>query len=415
MLIFSSLALALAFSQGTREKRIQPVDTTQRQTFDKQVKVALLVGIGAYPQGSGLGALKYPARDVALLGDELTRQGYLVRRLVDSEASRGVVRRALIELADALDPQQGTFVFYYSGHGFAQDGVNYLATFGATVDDLRSEGLPVTEVESLLAKSKARQRVLWLDACRDDPNSSTRSATQRSFAELNASEGLRVLFSTRAGRVSYENDELHQGLFTHFLVKGLQGEAAGADGLVTFRDLADYVTDSVRAYGVQHGQVQIPYEAGESSGDFLMARAMAAPANSAPINTPAPTPTAIIRPTVNAAPGASLRIQAVHIQISFHHDDTGVMSILSSGIDFHGKRHQFHWGSEQIQEVKAWEPTKYNYQSPVFRVKLKDDKQNYDFLGCGEPGSVCAEDTDQTKLMDPLKLVKDILRILGKQ
>jgi hypothetical protein len=150
-LIMSLMALAIAFSQGTREKRVQPVDTTQRQTFDKQVKVALLVGIGAYPQGSGLSSLKYPAKDVALLGDELTRQGYLVRRLVDSEASRGVVRRALNELADAIDPNQGTFVFHYSGHGFAEAGTNYLATFGTTVDDLRSEGLPVREVEALLA------------------------------------------------------------------------------------------------------------------------------------------------------------------------------------------------------------------------------------------------------------------------
>lgn len=40
--------LSVAYSQGTREKRIQPVDASQRQSFQKQVKVALLVGIGAY-------------------------------------------------------------------------------------------------------------------------------------------------------------------------------------------------------------------------------------------------------------------------------------------------------------------------------------------------------------------------------
>ena len=280
----------MSLAQNAYEKRITPVEPSQRTGFEKQVKVALLVGVGAYPAGSGLGPLKYPARDVALLGAELTRQGYLVRRLVDSEASRGMVRRSIEELSDALDPGEGTFVFYYSGHGFAEGKTNYLATFGTTADDLQTEGLDVANVETLLAKSKARQRMLWIDACRDDRNGGARSATQRSFTALNTSEGSKVLFSTRAGHVSYENDDLRQGLFTHFLVRGLQGEAAGTDGLITFRDLSDYVTASVRAYGVEHGQVQIPYEAGEASGDFLIGKTGATPAITAAPATPSSAP-----------------------------------------------------------------------------------------------------------------------------
>jgi formylglycine-generating enzyme required for sulfatase activity len=83
---------------------------------------------------------------------------------------------------------------------------------------------------------------------------------------------MRVLFSTKEGRVSFEDDTLRQGIFTYFLAKGLGGDAAEADGLVTFRDLADYVTDRMRAYTVERGQVQIPFEAAgeESSGDFLL-------------------------------------------------------------------------------------------------------------------------------------------------
>jgi formylglycine-generating enzyme required for sulfatase activity len=58
-------------------------------------------------------------------------------------------------------------------------------------------------------------------------------------------------------------------------VKGLRGEAAGPDGLVTFQDLVSYVTLSVRPRGLETGCVQVPYEAGEASGDFLLARAPA--------------------------------------------------------------------------------------------------------------------------------------------
>jgi hypothetical protein len=184
-----------------------------------------------------------------------------------------VVRRALGELSSALDPDQGTFLFFFAGHGFEQQGSNYLANFGSTAEDLKLEGFPVSEVEAILKGSKAKQSTMFIDACRNDPTAGARSAGARSFASLGAAQGLRVLFSTRAGRVSYESDELQNGIFTHFLVRGLRGEAAGSDGLVTFRDLSGYVVEQVRAYSFRKGGVQVPYEAGESSGDFLLARA----------------------------------------------------------------------------------------------------------------------------------------------
>jgi membrane-associated protease RseP (regulator of RpoE activity) len=270
-ILVTLLLLGIGASQ-TREKRVAPVDSGLRQTFEKQLKIALVVGVGNYGASTGLSTLKYPARDVEALAAELEKQGYLVRRLVDGDATRGAVRRTLNELTAALDPNQGTFLFYFSGHGFQQEGINYLATFGSSADDLKSEGLAVTEVQTLLRSGRARQSMMFIDACRNDPAAGTRQAGVRTFATLEAAQGLRVLYSTRSGRVSYESDELKQGVFTHYLVRGLRGEAAGADGLVTFRDLADYVTDQARAYGVRLGQVQVPYEAGESSGDFLLAR-----------------------------------------------------------------------------------------------------------------------------------------------
>lgn len=82
------------------------------------------------------------------------------------------------------------------------------------------------------------------------------------------------MYATREGRLSFEDDTLQHGIFSHFLVKGLTGDAAGQDGLVTFQDLAVYVTDAMRQYTVKRGTVQIPFQAGESSGDFLISEGM---------------------------------------------------------------------------------------------------------------------------------------------
>ncbi len=292
---FAMMAVTLVLTAQTT-RRIVRVDSAAQQTFERQPKIAVLVGIGAYPEGSGLGPLKYAGSDVRELAAELEKDGYAVRQLADAQATRGVIVRTLSQIGEALDSGQGTLVFYFSGHGFTQNGINYLATYGTSVDDLQRDGLALTEVEQLVKRSRAKRQVLWIDACRNDPQAGARDVALRSFAKLDAAEGLRVLYSTRAGSVSYEDDSLQHGVFTHFLLRGLRGDAAGTDGLVTFQDLAGYVAESVMSYGVKTGRVQRPFEAGEASGDFLMAE-LSAPVRTANV---APSSSAVASPALTA-------------------------------------------------------------------------------------------------------------------
>jgi TPR repeat protein len=260
---------SLLFAQS-REKRVVPVDPAQRQSFERQPKVAVLAGVSHYPSRSGMGALAYPTHDVDLLGAELAKQGYNVVKLQDGDATRGSVEQTLKDAAELVDRGKGTVLFFFSGHGFADKGVNYLAPFEASSSDLAGTGIPIRRVEELLKATGAPRQVMFVDACRNDPGK--KSAGARSFGAFEAAEGLAELYSTKIDKISYESDQLGSGVFTHFLVRGLQGEAARADGLVTFRDLADYVTDGVSNFGFQTGQMQVPFEAGEHRGDFLLAR-----------------------------------------------------------------------------------------------------------------------------------------------
>lgn len=269
-IVFASLAMGSALAAQTREKRIVPVSGDLRENFERQPKIAVLAGVGVYPSRSGLSRLRFPAHDVELLEAELSKQGYKVVALKEQEATRGSVEQALKDAAELVDRGQGTVLFFFSGHGFSDKGENYLATFEATSGDLAGSGLAVKKVEALLKATGAPRQVMFIDACRNEPG---KGVGARSFEGFQASAGLRELLSTKAGRISYEDDQLGSGVFTHFLVKGLEGGAAGQDGLITFRDLADYVTEGVSTFGFQHGQMQVPYEAGESSGDFLLARA----------------------------------------------------------------------------------------------------------------------------------------------
>jgi Caspase domain len=285
-----TIFIALCAAAQTREKRIVPIDPNQRQTFEKQRKVgvAILVGVGKYPRYSGLTELRYPGRDVDLLAKELESQRYVVTALKDGEATRGSVLNAIQQAGEVVDQKNGTIAFFFSGHGFADQNTNYLATFDATANNLSQTGLSINAVEKALTGSGAPRRVMWVDACRNETNGAKGTTEARSFAKFNASTGSRILFSTKAGKISYEDDELQQGLFSYFLVRGLRGEAARSDGLVSFRDLADFVEDGVQTRSLKQGRVQVPYEAGESNGDFLLAHARSG--STAPVQVDPPPP-----------------------------------------------------------------------------------------------------------------------------
>jgi hypothetical protein len=293
LILLTGLNTSVAFSQG-REKRIAPIDTGKAAQFNRAqtVGVAVLVGVGKYPRYGGLSELRYPARDVDLVGATLDKQRYLVFSLKDSDATKASVLNAIKQAGEAVAGENLTLVFFFSGHGFAVDGENYLATLDADSNNLAKTGLSVKTVEKALQATGAARRVMWLDACRDEPGKS--AVAPRSFASLQASAGTRLLLSTMAGKTSYEDDTLQQGMFSYFLVRGLNGEAAGPDGLVTFQDLATYVTQNVRARSVKAGHVQVPYEAGEASGDFLLAHMTGAAPPAAPTSTPVPSPAPVI-------------------------------------------------------------------------------------------------------------------------
>lgn len=256
-------------------KRVTLLDPAKAAEYEKSPKVAIVVGIGAYPAESGFGPLRYAANDAIELSGRLKGLGYQVVTLLDQQATRNIVKKSLDNVATMIDSNEGTVLFFFSGHGFQRGGANYLATYESALSALGSSGVAVTDVESVLRKSGAPRRVLWLDACRNDPGRDAKGSENvaaRSYSRLSAEKGTLILYSAEAAKLSYENDQLQHGVFTSFLLRGLDGDAAGPDQMITFDDLASYVVPKVREYSFERGQTQVPQRAGEASGDFLIAK-----------------------------------------------------------------------------------------------------------------------------------------------
>ena len=236
--------------------------------FRKQLRIALVIGIDTYPPESGFRKLQYAVKDAQDFAGELKHQGYTVNLLTDSAALRNSIRKALRDAIAASDARESTLIFFFAGHGAEQDGKQFLATYESASDSLAELGLPLTELENLLSAGSTPRKIMFIDACRYDPDAGgKRGGPVNRFSFLANARGLRILNSTAPGQVSYEEPELGHGVFTHFLVDGLRGNAADSDGLVTFNSLASYVRDKMSAYTLSRNRYQVPFSSGEATGD----------------------------------------------------------------------------------------------------------------------------------------------------
>jgi len=61
--------------------------------------------------------------------------------------------------------------------------------------------------------------------------------------------GMALLLSSKGEEFSLEDGGLRSGIFSHFLIRGLKGEADGdGDKIVTVKELFDFVYQKVRRY-----------------------------------------------------------------------------------------------------------------------------------------------------------------------
>ncbi|MBI5242894.1 MAG: hypothetical protein HY922_04315 [Elusimicrobia bacterium] len=78
-----------------------------------------------------------------------------------------------------------------------------------------------------------------------------------------------ALSASLANEISGTDDEQGHGLFTYYLLKGLNGEAAGPGGEVTLKGLHEYLQPRVQDEARRSNRMQTPQLQG-ASDDFRL-------------------------------------------------------------------------------------------------------------------------------------------------
>ena len=123
---------------------------------------------------------------------------------------------------------------YYSGHGMEIRGENFLVPVdfpsNATELEARDESYSAQQLLRSLEETNARVRLMFLDACRDNPLRPTRSGSG-GLGRMDG-QGTLIVFATGAGQTADDNLTGANGLFTSYLLKALPTPGVPIDQLI---------------------------------------------------------------------------------------------------------------------------------------------------------------------------------------
>ena len=239
---------------------------------------AVIIGINEYQK---IRPLEFCVPDAKLLREVLMRNGFDADRilLMTDDADEAHLRPTLSNVYDALGSwaqgprPEDTVLFFFSGHGLRdRQGTDYLMPVDASPTSPEQTAIPVPEVLRLLQQGRSQHIVVVLDACRD-LGRGTRAGGGSGFgppeehtAPVSESTELVMLYSCRGDEQSHEWPEKGHGVFSYFLVRGISGEAASAEGTVTVNGLSSYLFERVTQWARDRSLLQTPQSVVEWSG-----------------------------------------------------------------------------------------------------------------------------------------------------
>jgi hypothetical protein len=225
----------------------------------------LTVGVSDYGDKAKDLRLKFADRDAQDVANALvnTQGGGLYAEvkpmfLHDREADKAGIFDALAVMERNMGGSAGQdlAVIMFSGHGTMIDNQFYLVPYGAdnsTPSRLKASAIPAAEFQGEIAKLAQHGRVLvLLDACRSEgligkPGTNALSAADVLMRSALAASNVTVLTSSKADKLSREDERWEHGAFTKVLLDALSGSADDIDtdhnGVISMAELTAYVAN----------------------------------------------------------------------------------------------------------------------------------------------------------------------------
>ncbi|MBI3564985.1 MAG: caspase family protein [Elusimicrobia bacterium] len=235
---------------------------------------AVVVGVEKY---QGLPEATFARRDAEAVRDHLLALGYPQRNVVlltDAQATKTNWAKYLDAWLPEKVTARSTVFFYYSGHGApdAATGQAYLLPVEGDPQYLEVSALRLEDLYAKLGALKAGRVLVAVDSCFSGaggrsvlPKGARPLVSRIEVGRLSTSERIVTLTASAGDEVSGTIDAQGHGAFTYYLLKGLNGAAADADGAVTVSGLHRYLKPKVADAAREQSRDQTPELVPETS------------------------------------------------------------------------------------------------------------------------------------------------------
>jgi sulfatase modifying factor 1 len=234
---------------------------------------AILVGVRKYPP-TKFRELPGAENDVTDLAALLKQRGVKPQNIVLLTNTRGADDPRYLPIAANIGHEldlllenradEDRVLVGLAGHGVEPPGKPYyFCPYNADLDQPDTL-ISIEKIYGKLKSCKAGLKVLWVDACRENPLApAARSSTSPDNLPQSVTMptlpdppgGIAAFFSCSKGQTARERvdkgpngEDLNHGVFFQAVIQGLRGEAADTRGEVTVPDLEKYVKRQVETY-----------------------------------------------------------------------------------------------------------------------------------------------------------------------
>ena len=235
--------------------RFDPLDPTTFSARSNPDAVALIIGIANYKRTA---EAKYADRDADYFADYARRKlgvpSSNIKVLTNASADiNDIIEATNVWLPSVVKAGASDVYVFFAGHGLGSDDGNdiYLLPYNGIPQVLERTALQRTEFFDTIASTQPRSATVFLDTCY--------SGTSRTEEVLLASRGITITPKTQSIPVDFTVfsaagmkqtakmlDEAEHGLFSYWLMKGMEGDADGnKDRQITAGELQEYVLANV--------------------------------------------------------------------------------------------------------------------------------------------------------------------------
>jgi formylglycine-generating enzyme required for sulfatase activity len=206
------LCVHITHTQSTRSM------TPTTNNSDK--RLALVIGNSAY-KGKPLPNAHNDALDMA---NQLRVLGFEV--ILKENLNKEEMENAIADFTRRLK-NYGVALFYFAGHGFmSTQKENYLMSVemreNLTEAFAKEKSISIETLMASMDEAKSPTKLLFLDACRNNPFRGWGRSDQKGLGSVSPPEGMVAFFAASPGQEASENPGKRNGLFTQELLQQLR-------------------------------------------------------------------------------------------------------------------------------------------------------------------------------------------------